>query len=65
MYGSFIYRLVFFSSYPGFGDSDEACFAEQLLEAMNNGDETTAGNVLNNPMFKYLDNDVSRCHLQT
>ncbi|XP_067931802.1 gamma-soluble NSF attachment protein-like [Watersipora subatra] len=47
-------------SYPGFGESDEAAITEQLLESMNTGDESQASQILNNPLFKYLDNDFAK-----
>ena len=43
----------------GFSHSDEAAATEQLLEALNQGDEASATSTLNLPLFKYLDNDVS------
>lgn len=43
----------------GFSHSDEAAATEQLLEALNQGDEEAATTTLNLPLFKYLDNDVS------
>lgn len=46
-------------SYTGFSESEEAAAAEQLLEAVNQGDEAQASTVLKNPIFTYLDNDVS------
>jgi len=50
--------------YNGFGDSDDCQVLEQLLDAMNQGDENAASSVLNMPLFKYLDNDVRfiKCH---
>lgn len=48
------------SRYSGFGDSDEARATEQLLDAVNQGDETAGEAILNSPIFKYLENDVSQ-----
>lgn len=50
---------LYIHRYSGFSDSDEAAVTEQLLDALNQGDENTATNTLSMPMFTYLDNDVS------
>jgi hypothetical protein len=46
--------------YPEFGSSEEAGAVQALLNAYDDGDEETLRNVLNLPIFKYLDNAVSQ-----
>ncbi|KAF6018385.1 NAPG [Bugula neritina] len=52
--------MAFCSRYPAFSGCEEADAVEQLLEAMNQGDETQAATILNSPLFKYLDNDFAK-----
>ena len=46
-------------SYPGFAESDEAGPIQTLLQAYDEGDDTTAYECLHNPLFRYMENDVS------
>lgn len=48
------------TTYPGFGDSEEAVITEQLLEAYDQGDAEAANKILNGQRFKYLDNEYAK-----
>ena len=51
-------------SYPGFGASDEARPIERLLDAYDQGDEEKVKEVCRDPLFRYMENDVSQQHSQ-
>jgi len=48
------------TTFPGFGDSEEAIVTEQLLEAYDQGDKEVATQILNSQKFKYLDNEYAK-----
>ena len=46
--------------YAGFAESEEASVIQQLLEAYDEGDDTTAYECIHNPLFKYMENEVRK-----
>lgn len=47
-------------SIPGFNGSEDCAALEQLLEGYDQQDQDQVSEVCNLPLFKYMDNDVSR-----
>ena len=52
----------FSDSYPEFGFSEEAGALQDLLKAYDDGDDEAVRNTLSLPLFKYMDNAVSKMH---
>ena len=44
--------------YEGFPQSEEASLIQQLLQAYDEQDDTTAYECIHNPAFKYMENEV-------
>ena len=49
-------------SCPGFAASEEARPIERLLDAFYECDQDAADAVIKSPLFKFMENDVSRCN---
>uniref|UniRef100_A0A7N9D1E8 Gamma-soluble NSF attachment protein n=1 Tax=Macaca fascicularis TaxID=9541 RepID=A0A7N9D1E8_MACFA len=47
-------------SIPGFNGSEDCAALEQLLEGYDQQDQDQVSDVCSSPLFKYMDNDVSR-----
>ena len=56
----FNYVFCFMDSYPEFGFSEEAGALQDLLKAYDDGDDEAVRNILSLPLFKYMDNAVSK-----
>ena len=52
-----LYLIVL--SIPGFGGSEESAAAEKLLECFDQGDAEQLKACTSQPLFKYLDNEVT------
>ncbi|XP_064640293.1 gamma-soluble NSF attachment protein-like [Lineus longissimus] len=48
------------ATYPGFEDSDEAYATRELLDAFDNEDPETMTEILNKPLFKYMENEFTK-----
>lgn len=53
-------QLLISFSIPGFNGSEDCAALEQLLEGYDQQDQDQVSEVCNSPLFKYMDNDVSR-----
>ena len=53
--------MISCSRVPGYGSSDEAVAAEKLLDCFDKGDTDGMKACTSQPLFTYLDNEVSLC----